>query len=180
MSKKQNFNSLVMLATFAMLIALEVVLSRLIAPINTQFSKISFGFVPIAIAAYLYGVKGGAAVAGISDVIGAILFPSGEFFPGFTVTAILNGIVFGIFLGKKFDGKVNKFLRAFIPVIITQLLGSFLLNTFWISYIYHSSFTALLATRLVQTLIMVAVETAVIPLFTESFSKIKSIKMMRN
>ncbi len=180
MPKKQNFNSLVMLATLAMLIALEVVLSRLVAPINTQFSKISFGFVPIAIAAYLYGIKGGAVVAGVSDVIGAILFPSGEFFPGFTVTAIFNGIIFGIFLGKKLEGKLNKFLRSFIPVVITQVIGSFLINTFWISYMYHSSFTALLATRLVQTLIMIAVEAVVIPIFTESFSKIKSIKMMRS
>lgn len=180
MHKKQNFNSLVMLATLAMLIALEVVLSRLVAPINTQFSKISFGFVPIAIAAYLYGIKGGAVVAGVSDVIGAILFPSGEFFPGFTATAIFNGIIFGIFLGKKLEGKLNKFLRSFIPVVITQVIGSFLINTFWISYMYHSSFTALLATRLVQTLIMIAVEAVVIPIFTESFSKIKSIKMMRS
>ncbi len=180
MPKKQNINSLIMLATMAMLIALEVVLSRLVAPINTQFSKISFGFVPIAIAAYLYGVKGGAVVAGVSDVIGAILFPTGEFFPGFTVTAIFQGVIFGIFLGKKFDGKLNKFLRSFIPVFITQILGSLLLNTFWISYMYHSSFKALFVTRIVQTLILIAVQTAVIPIFTESFSKIKSIKMMRN
>lgn len=180
MSKKQNFNSLVMLATLAMLIALEVVLSRLVAPINTQFSKISFGFVPIAIASYLYGIKGGASVAGLGDVIGAILFPTGEFFPGFTVTAIFQGVIFGIFLGKKFEGKLNKFLRAFIPVTVTQILGSLLLNTFWISYMYHSSFTALLVTRIVQTLILIAVQTVVIPVFTESFSKIKSIKMMRS
>ena len=178
-TQKQSFNSLVMLATLAMLIALEVVLSRLVAPINTQFSKISFGFVPVAIAAYLYGIKGGAVVGGVSDVIGAILFPTGEFFPGFTVTAIFQGVVFGLFLGRKFDGKTNKVLRTVIPVIITQLLGSLLLNTFWISYIYHSSFKALLVTRLLQTLVMIAVEIVVIPLFTESFSKIRSIKMMR-
>jgi len=182
MSAKKNkgFNSLVMLATLAMLIALEVVLSRLIAPINTQFSKISFAFVPVVVASYLYGIKGGAVVAGLGDVIGAVLFPSGEFFPGFTVTAILNGIIFGLFLGKKTDGKLNPFLRSFIPVMITQILGSFLLNTFWISYIYHSSFSALLATRLVQTVVMIAVEAVVIPVFTQSFSKIRSVKMLRN
>ncbi len=179
-NKNKSVNSLVMLATLAMLIALEVVLSRLVAPINTQFSKISFAFVPVAVGAYLYGIKGGALVGGVSDVIGAVLFPSGEFFPGFTVTAILNGIIFGLFLGKKADGKLNEFLRSLIPVTITQIFCSFLLNTFWISYIYHSSFSALLVTRLVQTIVMIAVEAVVIPVFVKSFSKIKSIKMLRN
>lgn len=178
--QKQGFNALVMLATIAMLIALEVVLSRLVAPINTQFSKISFAFVPVVIGAYLYGIKGGIAVAGVADVIGAILFPSGEFFPGFTLTAILQGLIFGVFLGKKFDGKLNNFIRTLIPVLLTQILLSLLLNTFWLSYMYHSSFSALLVTRLVQTLVMTAVQAVVSPLFIESFSKIRSIKMLRN
>lgn len=179
-TQKQGVNSLVMLATMAMLVALEVVLSRLVAPINTQFSKISFAFVPVVIAAYLYGVKGGIAVAGVADVIGAVLFPSGEFFPGFTLTAILQGLIFGVFLSKKFDGKLNSFVRTLIPVLLSQIFLSLLLNTFWLSYMYHSHFVSLLATRVVQTLVMTAVQAVVSPLFVESFSKIRSIKMLRN
>lgn len=178
---KRGFNSLVMLATLAMLIALEVVLSRLVAPINTQFSKISFAFVPVVIASYLYGVKGGVAVAGIADVIGAVLFPSGEFFPGFTLTAILQGLIFGFFLSRKFDDKLkNVFVRTLIPVLLSQILLSLLLNTYWLSYMYHSQFSALLVTRVVQTLVMTAVQAVISPLFIKSFSKIRSIKMLRN
>ena len=182
MSKKgsSDFNSLVMLATLAMLIALEVVLSRLVAPINTQFSKISFAFVPVVIGAYLYGIKGGIAVAGVADVIGAILFPSGEFFPGFTLTAILQGLIFGIFLSKKSDGKLNLFTRTLIPVLLSQIFLSLLLNTFWLSYMYHSSFSALIVTRVVQTVVMTAVQAVVSPIFVKAFSKIRSIKTLRN
>lgn len=179
-NEKQSFNSLVMVATLAMLIALEIVLSRLVPIINSQQLKISFAFLPVAIASYLYGIKGGAAVGGISDVLGAVLFPVGDFFPGFTFTAILQGVVFGFFLGKKSDGKFNTFLRAFIPVMITQICGSLLLNTFWISYMYHSPFIGVLVPRIMQTVAMIAVESAVIPLFCQSFSKIRSIKMLRN
>ncbi len=181
MSKnKSNMNHLVMLASLAMLTALEVVLSRLVPVVSSQQIKVSFAFLPVAVAAYLYGVKGGALVAGVSDVIGALMFPVGDFFPGFTVTAILEGVCFGIFLGKKFDGKLNPFFRSFVPVLITQLLCSLALNTFWISYMYHSPYLGVLIPRIVQTLVMIAVQSAVIPLFTGAFSKIRSIKMLRN
>ncbi len=180
MSKnKNNMNALVMLSSLAMLTALEVVLSRLVPVVSSQQIKVSFAFLPVAIAAYIYGIKGGVLVAGVSDVIGALMFPVGEFFPGFTVTAILEGLCFGFFLSKRFDGKLNAFLRSFIPVLITQLVLSLGLNTFWISYMYHSPYLGVLVPRIVQTLVMIAVQSVIIPLFTESFSKIRSIKMLR-
>ncbi len=178
--KKNNMSFLVMLSSLAMLTALEVVLSRLVPVVSSQQIKISFAFLPVAIAAYLYGIKGGALVAGVGDVVGALMFPVGEFFPGFTVTAILVGVCFGAFLGKKADGKFNPFLRSFIPVLITQLFLSLGLNTFWISFMYHSPFLGVLVPRIVQTLVMIAVQSAVIPLFTGAFSKIRSIKMLRS
>ncbi len=179
-SKNSNTNYLVMLSSIAMLIALEVILSRFVPIVSSQQIKVSFAFLPVAVGAYLYGIKGGAIVAGISDVIGAILFPVGDFFPGFTLTAVLTGICFGIFLGKKFDGKLNSFLRSFIPVIITQLVLSLGLNTFWISFMYHSPYLGVLVPRVLQTLVMIVVETVLIPVFVSAFSKIKSIKMLRN
>ena len=177
--KKNNMNSLVMLASLAMLTALEVILSRLVPVVSSQQIKVSFAFVPVAIAAYLYGIKGGALVAGISDVIGALMFPVGEFFPGFSLTAILEGVCFGIFLGKLFDGKTNDFVRSVIPVTIIQVFLSLGLNTFWISYMYHSPYLGVLAPRIVQTLVMIAVQSVVIPLFIKAFSKVRAIKMLR-
>ena len=176
---KDNMSSLVMMGTLAMLTALEIVLSRLVPVVSSQQIKVSFAFVPVVIAAYLYGVKGGALVSGISDVLGAIMFPVGEFFPGFTLTAILIGAVFGIFLGKKADGKLNPFFRSFIPVLITQLVLSLGLNTFWISYMYHSPYLGVLVPRCVQTLVMIGVESVIIPIFIQAFSKIRTIKMLR-
>lgn len=181
MSKtKNNVSSLIMLATLAMLTALEIVLSRLVPVVSSQQIKVSFAFVPVAIAAYLYGVKGGVLVSGVGDVLGAIMFPVGDFFPGFTLTAVLVGAVFGVFLGKKSDGKLNPFSRSLIPVIITQLFLSLGLNTFWISYMYHSPYLGVLVPRVVQTLVMIGVEVAIIPLFIQAFSKIRTIKMLRN
>ncbi len=176
-NRNNSLNRLVMLASLAMLIALEIVLSRFVPVISTQQIKISFAFLPVAIAAYLYGIKGGAVVAGVSDVIGALLFPVGAYFPGFTLTAVLEGIIFGFFLSKKREGKMNVFLSALIPVLITQVFLSLGLNSLWISIMYNNPYTAMLLTRLVQTLVMIAVQAVIIPVFIRSFPKqLKAIR----
>lgn len=85
--KKLDLKAMV---TCAALIAAAIVLSRFLS-INAWNLKIGFTFVPVFIAAYLYGPIGGAVVGGIADFIGAILFPIGAYFPGFTLTCVITG-----------------------------------------------------------------------------------------
>ena len=144
--KTMNQKLLIKLCAVAILIALQVVIARFLS-IQLWNLKIGFSFVPVIVAARLFGIPGAMAVYGIGDVIGSILFPTGPFFPGFTLTALIVGLIFGIFLHKKIT-----FLRALISVILTQTLCSFLLNSFWISYTSGSPYTALLATRWPQSL----------------------------
>ena len=78
------------LACIAMLSAMQVVLSRFLST-QTPVVKIGFGFVPVMFAGALYGAGGGALAGALSDVVGALLFPSGSYFPGYTLTAALSG-----------------------------------------------------------------------------------------
>ncbi len=175
-NRNNSLNSLIMLTSLAMLTALEIVLSRFVPVVSTQQIKISFAFLPVAIASYLYGIKGGAVVAGVGDVIGALLFPVGAYFPGFTLTAVLEGIIFGFFLSKKREGKMNVFLTSLIPVFITQIFLSLGLNSLWISIMYKNPYTAMVLTRILQTVVMIAVQAVVIPIFVRSFSKVKMLR----
>lgn len=150
-------NRLLMLLVLALLIAMEIVLNRFVS-IRTWNLKIGFSFIPIVVAAMLYGPLGGAVVAGIGDLIGAILFPNGPFFPGFTFTALLTGIVFGLFLRKK-----QTFLSVISAVAINQLVLSLLLNTLWISILYGSPYFPTLVSRLPQCAILIPVQILVIP-----------------
>lgn len=149
-------NKIRQLSFLALLTALEIVLSRFCS-INTWNLKIGFGFLPVALAATLFGPSGGAVVGGLSDFLGALLFPVGPYFPGFTLTAALSGFVFGLFLRRAQD------MRHIIPaVLIHQMVLGFLLNSVWISVLYHSPFLPLLATRTVQCAVLVPVEIFVI------------------
>jgi len=140
------------LTTLALLTALEIILSRFLS-ISAWNIKIGFSFVPIVIAAILYGPLAAGIVAALGDFLGAILFPIGAYFPGFTLTAFLTGMVFGFFLHK--DCRMPKILAA---VGINQFILSLLLNTLWISILYGSPYGPLLVTRLVQCLILTVVQ----------------------
>ena len=119
----------------AILVAIEIVLNRFLS-INTPGLKIGFSFVPIVIAAILFGPVKAGVIYALADLIGAILFPIGPYFPGFTVCAALMGIVYGFFLYKK--EKIGFFKNILPPVIINNLVFGLLINTVWVSILYGS------------------------------------------
>ena len=158
-----------MLIVLAMLTALEIVLSRFLS-INAWNLKIGFNFVPIVVAAILYGPLAAAAVAALGDFLGALLFPIGPYFPGFTFTALLTGLVFGFFLYQK-----QTVLRTVIPVCINQLILSLLLNTLWISVLYHNPYFPTLVSRLVQCAILIPVQIIVILATSPALKRIPTL-----
>ena len=81
----------------ALLLTLTIVLSRFLS-IKTPLLSINFSFVPLILAAIWLGPKYTVLIAGLSDLIGAILFPFGEFFIGFTFSTCLAGLIYGLVL----------------------------------------------------------------------------------
>lgn len=149
-----------------LLTALEIVLSRFLS-ISAWNIKIGFSFVPIAIAAILFGPIPAAVVAALGDFVGAILFPIGPYFPGFTLTAFLTGLTFGLFLHKK-----QTLWNTGLAVGINQFILGLLLNTLWISVLYGSPFAPLLATRVVQSCILTVVQFVTIQLIAKSTDRV--------
>lgn len=164
LEKSNNVNQLVIMGA---LIAMDVILRRFLS-IYTPITRIGFAFVAEVIAAIVLGPLQAAAVGGIADVIGAIVFPSGAFFPGFTVTAVTIGLIYGLFLHRKVT-----VVRIVCAVIVAQIVCSLGLNTLWLSIMTGSSYTALLSTRLVQAVVTGVVQIATIILLQGSVVLIK-------
>ena len=80
-----------------MLVAVHVLLSRILS-VNAWNIKIGLAFLPVYAAAYLYGPWVAALVGGIGDLVGALAFPIGPYFPGFTLSCALTGVIFGLLL----------------------------------------------------------------------------------
>ena len=162
-----SLNSTKTLTLMGLLTALEIVLSRFLS-ISAWNTKIGFAFIPVVAAAMLLGPYRAGIIAALADFLGAVLFPIGAYFPGFTLTAFFMGLIYGLFLYKE-----QSFLRIVLAVTAHQLLLSLLLNTLWISVLYGSPYGPLLLTRLPQCGILAAVQLAIIPLIARALPMLR-------
>ncbi|MBP3851924.1 MAG: folate family ECF transporter S component [Erysipelotrichaceae bacterium] len=151
------FKNVKMLTTTALLVALATICGFFKIPIN-QVVEIRFAFLPIACAGALYGPVVGAVVGALSDILGFIVRPTGPFFPGFTLNAAIQGILFGFFLYKKEPTLMRCTLANFIQTLIVTLL----LTPLWLTVLYTMDFKVVLASRMIKTLIMFPIETAML------------------
>ena len=150
------------LVTMALLIALEVVLTRFLS-INLPIVRIGFGFLPVAIAAILFGPLWAGVGYAVGDLIGMLIWPTGAYFPGFTLTAFLVGATYGLFLYKK----TVTWPRLIVTVTVVVLAYSLVLNTVWLSMLYGKAFWGLLPTRILQCVILIPVQVLTIKLVCE-------------
>lgn len=179
------------LTSLSLLIALEVVLSRFLS-FSVWNQKIGFAFVATAVSGMMFGPLGGAVVGGLADFVGAILFPIGAYFPGFTLTNAILGAIFGLmfYVAPKYklldDPKIHlktlldkntlilgiwSFLCAFVNLLLCTLL----LNSLWISILYKTPIRELVVTRIVQCAIMIPVQTLFLPFLFKISIKLKQI-----
>ena len=186
---KSKRKPLIYVTVAALLIAAEVVLNRF-ASINTMGLKIGFAFVPPTLAAIMFGPGMSAAVWGLSDLLGAILFPMGPYHPGFTVCAALMGVISGFLLNPDFAAKLLKKkkggpvppirnrVRIFPNVVVAVLFNCLVLgltvNTVWISQLYGSrTWWGWFVYRLGEYAILVPVEMILIPVLLKLAGTLK-------
>ena len=87
-----------------------------------------------------------------------ILFPTGSFFPGFTLTAFLTGVVYGVFLYNK-PKTWARIIGAVLTVCLVLNLG---LDTCWLSILMGKGYLALLPTRIMKAALMIPVQSLII------------------
>jgi ECF transporter S component (folate family) len=166
-----------LLTGMALLATVSLVLTRFLSfyvPfMGVQSMRVGFGEVPVILAGLLLGGPAGGLTGLAADLVGATLFPAGPYFPGFTLSAFLTGLLPAILMkqiGKKEQGPGRAML--FLSILLTQLITSAILNTLWIVLLYMSPFTldkfwALFLVRAPFAAIMSLVYTVVVhPLYS--------------
>lgn len=142
-----------MIVLLGLFIALEIILTRFLS-VQTPILRISFGFIPIAFSAMLFGPIVGGVTAAVSDILGMFIFPKAAFFPGFTLSAFANGCIYGLLLCNK-PYSVKRTIFAVALIIILVDLG---LNTLWLSLITGKGALALILPRLTKSLLMFPIQ----------------------
>ncbi len=145
-----------------LLLATTIVLSRFLS-IKTPIVVISFSFIPLMLSGILLGPWWTMMIAGLADLIGALLFPFGAYFVGYTITSLLTGFVYGLFLHRK-DEKLNnkKFvLKLIISCLIVLIVCNGLINSLWIYITSKKAIMAILPTRLLKQIVMLPIEVVI-------------------
>lgn len=143
----------------SVMIALNIVLERFLT-FHIESNHYSISIVTIAFAAVFLGTPYAIAVAALGDIIGAVLFPIGAYFPGFTLTNIITAFVICLFIGKRVT-----VIKTCVAILINKTFGTLLLNSIWISVLYKGgieAFPAYAVTRIPQAIIMTIIEIAII------------------
>lgn len=139
----------------SMLLAIFILLNRFFS-IKTEILVISFSFVPMMMSAIWLGPKYSTAIALLGDLLGALLFPFGPYFPGFTLSSALSGFVYGIFL--YYDGSKMSRKKFLLNLIISSLIHLGFVNIFitslWIHLLYGKAYLAIMASRIVTQIVM--------------------------
>lgn len=167
---KSTKSFIVKICVAAVLTAAGVLLDRMLT-ISTPAVKINLAFIPAAFGAVLLGPVYGAAIYGLTDLIGALLLPFGPYHPGFTVCAALMGFIYGLFLYRReFNPKSGEtYLRIILPVVINCLIIGLFINTVWISMLYGSkTYTGWFVYRLIEYAVLVPVQIAVLPVLLKA------------
>ena len=146
------------LVLVAMLMSLAVVTSFLNVQL-TQALRLSFSFLFIALIAVKFGPFIAGAAGGIVDVIQFLVKPTGPYQPLLTLTAVLTGVIYGLFL---YRNRRSMFLyrdrqglwRVILSHTVVTLLVSTLMNSYFISILYGKLFREFLVTRAIKNAIM--------------------------
>ncbi len=161
----------------AFLLALLIVLSRF-ASIQTQLLVISTSFIPIMMSAIWLGFKYSTVIAGLGDLIGALLFPFGSYFPGFTISAAISGFIYGIFLYENPQKEPQQEWKFILKLIVSSVLVLGVVNIFitsiWLHILYEKAYFAIITTRVLAQVIMLPIQVIVIyglNKFTKPFIK---------
>lgn len=156
-SSLKEFKNVRSLTLMAMFLAISVVLGTLTIMIG-DFLKINFTFLPNNFAYYLFGPVVGAIFGTAADIITFLFKPFGAYFPGFTISGILSGLLYGTMLYKR----PMKLWRLIVANLFHMVIINILLNTYWLQLLTGVPYMTNLPVRAIKALIMFPVETLLV------------------
>ena len=162
----RKVRSLVLASLF---VALDFLFTRIFC-INLMggAERISLQFLASAVCGWVMGPWWGAAAAGVADLVGALIGTSGlTFFPGFTLTAALRGLCYGLLLHRK---KVS-FPRCLLATGVSGIVLGLLLNSFWLTFYMGKNFLAYVTAKAPFQLILFPLQAVVLYLVLRSLKK---------
>jgi ECF transporter S component (folate family) len=158
----KEFKNLRSLLACSLLLALGIILNMYATVRVSDALKVSTSFIALASIGLLFGPVPAMISGGVLDVVSFLFKPDGPFFPGFTVSSILSGLLYGLLLYRR--GTRSLYILAPLAKLLVNLLINLVLNTYWITILYGRGFLAILPARVLKNLVAWPVESIILVL----------------
>ena len=163
-SEVHNLKSLVLAG---LTIALGTVLGSIYIPVGINL-RISFSFLILAFGSMIFGPVVGLFAGLAYDLIGFLLFPSNVFFPGYTLSTMLEFFIYWIFLYHKQITIVRIIImKAIVNFIIHVGLGSL-----WSKILFGKGYYYYFAKSIIKNTLMLPIEVIMLVTLLQIFLKI--------
>ena len=143
------------LAFSGLVCAMAIVLESMPIYLLGQTLKIYFSFLVVGLGCACYGPVVGMLAGGVIDTVGFLLAGYGEpYFPGYLLTAVLSGLIYGVLLYRR---------PVSIPrLIVLRLLINFgnnvALGSVWKAMLYGKGYLYYFTTGLVKNAVLLPLE----------------------
>ena len=169
-TKKYNRKRTLDITVMAMVLAIRLVMEMLPAIKFGLYVQIGFGFIGRPLQGWCLD-RGRAALVGILvDILGNFFRgESGQFFIGYTFTALVGGLIYGYFLYKR----PLRWEQIFMTVLLVTIFCNLGLNSIWVYMMTQKAFAAFMPLRILKNMISLPLNTAILTvLFSNKTMKI--------
>lgn len=166
--KGEKLSSPKTLTGAAMLVALYTILSIFTIKLSTTW-EIGFAYIALAVCGMLYGPLVSGIAGAVGDTLGFIVSPNGSFFPGFTLSAFIMGVIYGLILYKR----PLSLKRVMLVQLMVMVICSLILTPLWLNMMYGTSLIAL--PRIIRNVILYPVNTALVYFVSKAVREFKKI-----
>ena len=115
------------ITTASMFAAIGVILGAYTIQVG-NYLKIGFSGIANQFVYYLFGPVVGCFYGGALDILKYLVKPTGAFFPGWTLSAMAAGVIYGCFFYKK----PLSLVRVFVAELTVSIICNMLLGTLWL------------------------------------------------
>ena len=154
----------------ALICALGVVIGALFLSVGDNL-RVKFTFLVFSVGSAVYGPVLGLLVGAVSDILGYLLFPSGAFFPGYTLSSMLGCLIYALFLYRK---KITV-LRIFGAKFLVNYLVNVGLGSLWSQILYGKGYLYYMTTSFIKNTVLLPLEVilmaALFAVLTPAFSR---------
>ena len=152
-SSAEKLKSVRYLALLALFIGIKTVLAGVYIPVSENL-RISVTFLVTTVEAAIFGPAAGIISGAVTDILGYMLFPTGPFFIGYTITAMSSLLIYSLFFYRR-QISVAKIIGAktLVNYLVNVLMGSL-----WSSIMFGKAYMFYMAKSLVKNSILLPAE----------------------